>query len=44
MGFSPKEIAEWLGHGDVRSTNIYTHVEDAAKDHMADKLGEIIQI
>jgi len=44
IGFSPKEIAEWLGHGDLRSTNIYTHVEDAAKDHMADKLGEIIQI
>ena len=43
-GFSPKEIAEWLGHGDVRSTNIYTHVEDTAKDKMADRLGEIIQI
>ena len=44
LGFSPKEIAEWLGHGDVRSTNIYTHVEDAAKGKMADRLGEVLQI
>jgi len=44
MGFSAKEIAEWLGHGDVRSTSIYTHVEDATKGKMADRLGEVLQI
>lgn len=43
LGFSMKEIAEWLGHGDVKSTNLYTHVEESAKDNMADKLGEVLQ-
>ena len=43
LGFSMKEIAEWLGHGDVKSTNLYTHVEESAKDNMADKLGEVLR-
>lgn len=31
-GFNPKDIQEWLGHSDVRTTmNIYGHMDNSRK-------------
>ena len=31
-GFNPKDIQEWLGHSDVRTTmNIYGHLDSTRK-------------
>jgi integrase len=41
MGFSLKEIQEWLGHADISITaDIYGHLDVKRKQTMADKLGE----
>jgi integrase len=38
MGFTLKEIQEWLGHSNISSTNIYAHLEYRSKERMADKV------
>lgn len=45
MGFSLKEIQEWLGHGDLSTTaNIYAHLDYSAKVNIADKLSNAIKL
>lgn len=40
MGFSLKDIQEWLGHSDIRMTaNTYSHLDVSRKLNMAEKLG-----
>jgi integrase len=40
MGFSLKDVQEWLGHSDISMTgNIYGHLDVARKKSMADRLG-----
>jgi len=40
MGFSLKDIQEWLGHSDIRMTaNTYSHLDVTRKLNMAEKLG-----
>ncbi len=39
LGFSLKDIQEWLGHADIGTTsNIYAHMQYRQKEHIADKL------
>ncbi len=39
MGFSLKDVQEWLGHSDIRMTaNIYSHIDVSRKKSMADML------
>ncbi len=41
IGFTLKDIQEWLGHGDIATTaNIYAHLQYKAKVGMADKINE----
>jgi len=41
LGFSLKEVQEWLGHSSITITaNIYAHLEYETKVQMADKLDE----
>lgn len=45
MGFSLKEIQEWLGHNDIGTTaNIYGHLEYQSKINMGDKMGNTFKI
>lgn len=45
IGFSLKDIQEWLGHGNLATTaNIYAHLQFQAKQNMALSLGEKINI
>ncbi|MEM1486356.1 tyrosine-type recombinase/integrase [Oscillospiraceae bacterium PP1C4] len=43
LGFSLKDIQEWLGHADIGTTcNIYAHLQYKQKVHIADKIeGEL---
>jgi integrase len=38
LGFSLKEVQEWLGHADIKSTAIYTHLVYEDKERMAKKV------
>ena len=39
MGFTLKDVQEWLGHSDIKMTaNIYAHLDTARKSSMADSL------
>jgi len=39
MGFSLKDVQEWLGHADIKMTeNIYSHIDVSIKKNMADTL------
>jgi len=43
MGFSLKDVQEWLGHSDIRMTaNIYSHLDVSRKKNMADKLSSCL--
>ncbi len=42
MGFTLKEVQEWLGHANIASTNIYAHLEYKSKERMADKVNEAL--
>jgi len=39
LGFSLLEIKEWLGHSDIKSTMIYTHLDSKYKEKMVNKVG-----
>ena len=42
MGFSPVEIAKWLGHGKVTTTiETYCHQSMDAQIKIADRLGKV---
>ncbi len=39
MGFSLKDVQEWLGHSDIKTTaNIYGHLDAKRKISMAEAL------
>ena len=39
MGFTLKDVQEWLGHSDIKMTaNIYAHLDTARKSSIADSL------
>ena len=39
LGFTLKDVQEWLGHSDIKMTaNIYAHLDTARKTNMADSL------
>ena len=39
LGFSLKDIQEWLGHSDIKMTaNIYAHLDVARKNRLAETL------
>lgn len=41
MGFTLKDVQEWLGHSDISMTaNIYSHLDVTRKKSMADKIGK----
>ena len=44
MGFTLKEVQEWLGHANMASTSIYAHLEYKSKERMADKISEKLNI
>jgi site-specific recombinase XerD len=45
MGFTLKEIQEWLGHSDINTTsNCYSHLQYEAKISMANKMGKRLEV
>lgn len=41
LGFSLKEIQEWLGHSDIRMTgDVYGHLESASKVALAKQFAQ----
>ncbi len=42
MGFTLKEVQEWLGHADIASTEIYAHLLYKSKESMAEKIGKAL--
>lgn len=45
LGFTLKEIQEWLGHSDISTTsNCYSHLQYEAKISMANKIGKKLEI
>ncbi|PKM73097.1 MAG: site-specific integrase [Firmicutes bacterium HGW-Firmicutes-16] len=43
MGFTLKDVQEWLGHSDIRMTaNIYSHLDVSRKKNMADMLSSCL--
>lgn len=43
MGFTLKDVQEWLGHSDIKMTaNIYAHLDTARKSSIADSLADRI--
>ena len=41
-GFTLKEVQEWLGHADIASTDVYSHLLYKSKENMADKVNEAL--
>ena len=45
MGFSLKEIADWLGHSDIRTAaNTYTHLDFESKRSVADRFAGLLPV
>jgi integrase len=45
MGYSIKEIQEWLGHSDYNTTaDIYAHIDYKAKVNMAQDINSVIKV
>lgn len=45
MGFTLKEIQEWLGHSDISTTaNCYSHLQFEAKVNMANEMGKMLEM
>jgi integrase len=45
LGYSIKDIGEWLGHGDYATTaNTYAHLDFRRKTHIGDTLAEAIAL
>lgn len=45
LGYSMKEIQEWLGHSDMGTTsNFYTHLQFDAKVKMANNIGKRLEV
>ena len=45
MGFTLKDVQEWLGHSDIKMTaNIYAHLDTARKNTIADSLAGKFEI
>ena len=42
MGFTLKEVQEWLGHADIASTEIYAHLLYKSKESMAERIGKAL--
>lgn len=42
MGFTLKEVQEWLGHADIASTEIYAHLLYKSKEDMAARIGKAL--
>jgi len=40
LGFSVKEIQDWLGHGDINTTLKYLHFDMSGKRKMLDKMNK----
>ena len=41
MGWTLKDVQEWLGHADIKMTaNIYSHLDTARKSSIAESLQE----
>lgn len=41
MGWSLKDVQEWLGHSDIKMTaNIYSHLDTARKNNIAESLAQ----
>jgi len=43
-GYSLKEVQEWLGHANPRSTNVYAHMQYKSKENMAKTIGSSLSI
>lgn len=41
-GFTLKAVQEWLGHADIASTDIYSHLLYKSKEDMAEKVNEAL--
>jgi integrase len=45
MGCSMKEVADWLGHSDIKmSMNVYAHLDMDAKKSVAERFGSLLTI
>ena len=45
MGCSMKEVADWLGHADIKtSMNVYAHLDIEAKKSVAERFSSILSI
>jgi len=45
MGCSMKEIADWLGHNDIKTAmNVYAHLDIEAKQDVANRFTSILSI
>jgi integrase len=45
MGCSMKEIADWLGHADIRTAmNVYAHLDADAKKNVANRFSSLLPI
>jgi integrase len=43
-GYSLKEVQEWLGHADIKSTDVYSHLLYKSKENMAKTVGSTLSI
>ena len=45
MGCSMKEVADWLGHADIKTAmNVYAHLDMEQKQNVADKFGALLTV